>query len=725
MFFLSSLFSNNFYKENQIYYNLSNYRENSISSKIYFRNLICFYFFDEKQKPDLLEFLKKKEPSFYWTAKQLWEEKAQNTYNPAIAVWEEYLNISNTVSYPSLRKKCDYFGSYFCQWLEDMEFLYNEYYLKKRKLDINDLEVILKRLRPYLTQNIFIPFMYRTAVWLPNFLNEVGLVVESSILLNAMISRESQQNQNILKKEFVKSLVFSGNPEYAFRLIQNSHLEIEENYLNSFNILLFSLNPDLIINNLEKNFLKKNYKNQIDLWTNFPISKNLVQIRIQEIKHWKTKNSDEIFYHLEAYLKQNDLSELERQYLRLIQSKILYSKNIDLAQKIAEDVQFKSQAKDYYLLEYYATLWNGWCLYKQNQHYPANIEFTKAYYIANRHFPKISKYSILLGLLLTKRKFGITDLNLIKELMISFPNYLPEKELFYFTEWVPEDISFDIWKDIYIDFLNSTKNYKALFEFIINEYTKDYYFKNSKNPGGIIGQYTTFLWKRKFQNIKENYKLNYRNLNYINFINFINKNSIDYVFFLKTYKNSYIIIFSGKSLVLQRFENINEKDTQKLIIEFLKNYSQKKELEIVINPELNLSFSNLVNNIDISRTRFSLIYSNDSIKKDPIQLPIYKNELDNNPFCDLEDILNKNFIVIPKNYQIYPEYPFLIKFQCSEKEFFRLWDMERFLSDNIKIIIPTIISQEELNIFLLVSTKKNWFLEFTSPIPIKIKNFEF
>lgn len=725
LIFCFSLFSNSLYKENQNYYNLFNYRENSIFSKIYFRNLLSFYFFDEKQKPALLEFLKTKEPSFYWIAKQLWEEKNQNSYNPTIAIWQEYLNISKTISYPSLRKKCDYFGNYFCQWLEDMDFLYNEYYLNKRKLNSNDLEIILKRLRPYLTQNVFIPFMYRTAPWLPNFLNDIGLVVESSILLNAMISRESPQNQNLLRKEFVKSLVFSGNPEYAFKVIQNFQLEIEENYFNSFNILLFSLNPDFIINNLEKNFLKKIYKGQIDLWTGFPISNNLIQIRIQEIKFWKNQNSDEVIYYLENLLKQNDLSELEKQYLRLIQSKILYNKNIDLAQKITEDVQFKSQAKDLYLLEYYATLWNGWCLYKQNQHYPANIEFTKAYNIANKHFPKISKYSTLLGLLLTKKKFGITDLSLIKELLLSFPNYLPEKELFYFIEWIPEDVPFDIWKELYIEFLNSTKNYKSLFEFIINEYNKDYYFKNSKNPGGIIGLYTTFLWKRRFQNIQENYKFNYKNSNYINFINFINKNPIDYIFFLKTYKNSYIILFSNKSIILQKWENINENDIQKNIVEFLKNYSPKKELEIVLNPEFNLFFSYLINSLDLSRTRFSLVYLSDITNKKPIQFFGYKNEIENQQFCNLEDILNKNFIILPKNYRIYPEYPFLVKFQCNENEFFRLWDMERFLSNNIAILVPNLINQEEFNMLLLVSTKKNWFLELTHPISIRIKNFEF
>lgn len=150
-------------------------------------------------------------------------------------------------------------------------------------------------------------------------------------------------------------------------------------------------------------------------------------------------------------------------------------------------MQFKAQEKDFYLLEYYATIWNAWCLYKQGQYYPSSIEFTKALNIANRHFPKISKYSVLLGLLLTKKRFNITDLNLINELSISMRNLIPKQEYFYFIGWIPMDIPFDSWKDIYVEFLYTKKNYKSLFDYIISEYHKNYFLKIQKIPGVLLG----------------------------------------------------------------------------------------------------------------------------------------------------------------------------------------------------------------------------------------------
>ncbi|MFN3605446.1 MAG: hypothetical protein ACK4UJ_12125 [Leptonema sp. (in: bacteria)] len=715
--FVSYLFSDSFYKENQNLYNLNDYRKNSISSKTYYRNLIAFYFFKDGNKKELLEFLKIHEPSFYWVAMQLWEGQT-NFNNPALNIWKEFLNIEKPISYNNFKKNCNFFGEYFCQWLNDIEFLYNQYYQNQRKLRMEDIEAILYRLRPYLLQNQYIPFMYRTADWLPFYLNQIGLSVEASILLSKMMQRESKENQKLLIKELVKSLLLSGNPEYAYKVYKENHFDLEENYINSFNILIMTQNYDLIIKHLLGDFTDKTFTNQVDIWTYFPISKNLIKIRFFEILHWKNQNSREVLSQLENLQKTENLSELEKLYLRLIQSKILYKTNIELAQKIAEDVQFKAQEKNLFLLEYYATIWNGWCFYKQDKPYPANIEFTKAFYIVHKHFPKISKYSVLLGLFLTKRKFGITDINIVKQLHIIYTEYFPNKDYFYFLEWLPEDISYDVWKEIYINFLFSTKNHKELFDFIIKEYTKNYFFENSKNPGGTIGIYTSTLWRKRFQNESINISFSSKVYNYSKFTHFINKNSKDFVFFIKTSNHNFVIIFSKKGVFLQKLDS----NSLNPYGEFFKRYSSEKNLEIVLNPEVNLSFFELLQNINISQTQFSLIYLNEFNDKKLVQTHTTTQE--SMEFCNIEFLLNRDSIVLPKVYKIYPNYPFLVQFICSENESIRLWDMERFIKGNKRIVLPLLREQPEWAALLLVSTRKNWLIEIRDPLLLSIKSFD-
>ncbi len=713
--FYTSIFSYHFYKENQILYNLFEYRNHFSSSKIYYRNLIAFYFFDNKKKSELLEFLKVYEPSFYWSAKILWEEEQKGTYNPAVSVWNQFLKISTPIDYNSLKKHCEFFGEYFCQWIEDIEFLYKNYYLTKKNIEIQDLETILLKLKPYLTKNEFIPFMFRTAYWLPSFLNEIGLAVESSIICQTMMHREAKENQERLIKEFIKSLVFSGNFEYAYKVLKENQIQIEEKYFNSFNILMLSLNYDLIIKHLEQNYIKRNFFDQIDLWTNFPISKNLVKIRMMEILYAKNQNSN-ILIQIENLLKNKEFSEFEKQYLRFIQSKILYDTNIVLAQKIAEDVQFKSQERDFYLLEYYSTIWNGWCFYKQAQYYSASIEFTKALNIAKRHFPKFSRYSVLLGLLLTKAKFNIIDLNLIKELSISFRDYVPQKEYFYFIELVPKDISYDIWKDIYIEFLISKKNYKSLFEFIVMEYYKNFFFENSKNPGGYIGLYTVSLWKQRFQENVKKYDIIKKNYLYTNFVN----KKKESIFFVKTLKQLYIFVFSKNSVVYQKY-NLNSYSTTDLI-NFIKSYSSKN-IEIVLNPEMELSIQDLLNNLDLSKIQFSLMFYQSFTKKfDPIDYSKVLQE--KSDLCNLNKISQQDLILFPENYIPNEGYPFLTKFQCSENDFYSLWDLEKFLPGNKKLLLPFVLEAPEWNVLLQVAIRKNWYIEIIHSSLVCLKHFE-
>lgn len=192
------------------------------------------------------------------------------------------------------------------------------------------------------------------------------------------------------------------------------------------------------------------------------------------------------------------------------------------------------------------------------------------------------------------------------------------------------------------------------------------------------------------------------------------------IFFIKTSTNIYSIMFS-KNLVFLYKHKITSNYSRDLM-NLINSYSSPK-LEVILNPEVELSLQELLNSLDLSKIQLSLIYLQSFTKKfDSIGLSdLQENK---NTLCDLNRIFHQDFVLLPKSYVSYKDYPFLIKFQCSENDFYRLWDLERFLPTNKKILLPFYLEIPEWNAFLLVAVRKNWYIEIISPTLIKFKNFE-
>jgi hypothetical protein len=686
-----------FYVEKNQYYDLNHYRSNQIFSKMYFRNLIAYYYYDKKNHQNVLNFLKNQQPEFYWLASNLWENQNQSkTYNPALAIWIKFFSLEKIqrYDYKDLLQDCDYFGEIFCKWLSDMDFIYNNYYLPQNKLSNSDYSIILKRLEIYLTKSYFIPFMYYTAKWLPEYLRSIGLNLESAIIIKNMIYRQEENLQKLLTEELIYSIFLSGDPDYALKLylsLGKDNIKFQSSYYNIFNILNLSKNYDYIINFLQedKNFKEENLEGKKDIWTNFPLSKNFLKIRLIDFIYAKNKNLNEAVIFLERLSTNEELNDFEKLYARLIQARILYNSNIELAQKIAEDVQFKAQEKEYYLLEYYATIWNGWCLYKLKKYYQSNIEFTKAYNISNRHFPELSKYSVYLGLLLTKRMFNITDLNLIKELNQIHYLYIPDSFYFHRIEWIPDDIHYDIWKDIYIDYLYKNKNDLDLKEFILNQYFEPWWFEHSKNPGSSIGLYTSFLFC-KYIRCNYNYNFFFKKESYLKYIK-----ANQYILFYHTTKNYYAIINDKNNLNLIKQEK--QLDNKKELIYQLKPY---KDFIFYLNPHTDITHFDLSQYLE-KKLKFALLYKIDNdfnLNTDSLNIQ-----------CNIDD--SKKELVLPNQIEFVHDYPYLTKFRCDSRSYIRLWDLGRFFSNKKILYFYSIGDNPKLyQTLYFLAMNKNWYL---------------
>jgi hypothetical protein len=691
--------SGDFYFESQQYYNLKNYRTNPIVSKTYFRTLIAYYFYDKKNQNELISFLQQKQPEFYWLALQLWEnpQELNKSHNPAIKVWLKFLNLEDVqnLNYAELIQDCEYFGEIFCNWLNDVSFIYNNYYIKNKKINEEDYEILLKRLEIYLTKSNFIPFMYFTAKWLPEYLRRIGLNLESAILLKNMMYRQKESIQKTLTEELAYSIFLAGDPDYAIKLLinfPNNTIRYQSNYFHLFNLLSLSKNFEGSIKFLkdEKITNQWNLQNALDVWTSFPVTKFLIKIRLADLIYWHSKNPNEAIIFLERLITNKGLNELEKQYARLVQSRILYNTNVELAQRIAEDVQFKAQEKNFYLLEYYATIWNGWCLYKLKKYYPSNIEFTKAYNISRRHFPNISSYSVYLGLLLTKRMYQLTDENLILHLNKIFDNYIPDAYFFTTMEWIPEDIHYDIWKDIYIEQLYHTKRFNVLNQFIFSSYDNFFYFEQSKNPGNILGIYTNFLYC-KYVQCSYNYEIPLNSST--------KKIDLDkYLLLYQTTKYYYIFIKENNKINYIKIEK-----SQQSRSEVVSKINEYKDFTIFLNPHVDITHYDIIKNFG-NHFKFKLAYN----KLDDSKL----KEIPKDFSCSINEKGNILILSDLKNIRKEKGFPFLTRFVCNNSSV-RLWDLERFFPKNKKVYFFDMGEEPEIyQAFYYMSVRKNWYLVY-------------
>ncbi|MCS7205567.1 MAG: hypothetical protein NZ853_07705 [Leptospiraceae bacterium] len=694
-----SITSNDFYFENQEIFSLKEYKNQKRFSKEFLRNLIAYYYYDKPKQLEVKEFLRQF-PEFYWIVEQLWEQNPKPSSNPALKVWEKYLSVLKTqeYDYKDLINDCHYFGEMFCSWLTSLQEIYTKYYKIKKPLSLEDYTQIYIVLEDFINKNYYIPFMYQTGKWLPDYLRSIGLNLEAALLIKNMMYRTDPNIQKQLRSDFYLSLLYAGDIESFIKKYWSDPKESSQQFplVSIFNVMILSKNFSFLIKVLQNEqnieFLKK--QKGTDLWTGLPITEGLIRIRHAELYFWGTKNEKETLILLDKIQKNKSITELEKQYARLIQSRILYGSNINLAQKIAEDVQFKSQEKGFYLLEYYATLWNGWCLYKMQKYYQSTIEFVKAANIHKKHLSNKSQYGVLLGLLLSKRKFGITESEILETLEKIHQQYIPDPYFFSVMEWIPTDIHYDIWKDIYIDFLYEQKRYRELLNLIYKDYIKSIFFHDNQNPSSVLGMYSSYLYCKYLQcaNVVSPIRF-YQSESFPSF-----SNSTPIVLFLQTTKYLHGFIIQNSKIIRKRIEN---KENKKNFVQMILN--EKRPLIFILNPHVELTHKEFDTNSD--QHRFVLLYRNpDGISAIKSKLSFQQEQ----EICK-QSSKTKTGIFIYQNWFINENYPLLSKIQCSQ-ETIRLWDLQRFWQENQVFYYKEISHPKMLRMLYYISMIKNWYL---------------
>lgn len=671
-------------------------------SPAYLRNLIAYYLYDSPKQPEVKGFLQKF-PESYKLAEDIWSGNINTGKDPSLRIWQKYMNVdsSRLFNFSYLSSDCSYFGEIFCLWIKTLEDIHTSAYKSRKPLGTGDYDAILKKLEVFINASYFVPFMYQTGNWLPKFLRDTGLSMESAMLYRAMMHRQDPKIQKELQKEFYLSLLYSGDLETFLKYYWKSPKESSKEFpeVSVFNVMMLSKNSSLILKILqnESNLEYLTAGKEADIFTGFPVTKNLVRIRNAHLLYKTGNDEKNALLSLEKVLKDKQINEQEFLYARLIQS-VIIEKNPDLSLKIAEDVQYKAQEKGYYLLEYYATLWRGWLLYRQKKYYPSLVEFVKAQNMARRHNFKKARYGNLLGLLLARQKLERNDYAIMKDLAVLSKEKLPDSYFYQLFEWIPESIPYDSWKELYLQYLWERKNYGELINFLLEDYRKPVLFSESQNPGSQLGLATTRYYCRLL-GCPQTIPLPERDRKTEPVI--LHAKTPVFLFY-QTSRNLHVFVFSGSQAKRHQLPLQNE--VKSLFRQLLDEYSEGIFLLHPFTAITHLDFDG----IQKEKFTFSLLYT------EPQNIIAIRNsltKLQNIPVCDYNRFYEKeNTGYVIQEMTINESYPLLSRFHCDNSESIRLWDLQRFGKGNTALYLKKIPHRPTMQYLYYIAMMKNWYL---------------
>ena len=247
----------------------------------------------------------------------------------------------------------------------------------------------------------------------------------------------------------------------------------------------------------------RTYAGDRDYWSGFSTSREELQLRGAMLLYLAgdVKKAAAALERLTGIAGRTSTNEPAGQYARLRLAQILLRENPELAHKLAEDVTYIAQENEWLVLEYRATIIDGWAYIYQNQPYRGVINFIKARGILPAHLkPHAAEYSRLLGLLTARNRMNPSGnhSDLINEINTYLQRRPYNEAIYTIREWAPREAGPDTF------LLEAVRNYNlrgrrwdALNLLIEYSYTDQYFFRAGENPGGYRGFLTSAMWTQE------------------------------------------------------------------------------------------------------------------------------------------------------------------------------------------------------------------------------------
>jgi len=348
---------------------------------------------------------------------------------------------------------------------------------------------------------VFPPFFRLQARRICEDLYRSGLPLEAALLADRLTHGEEHIDLKQLQRQIPVYLAGSGDFSSAARFVSRTHPESTLLDLVRLDWMILAGEYNGALNLLAargpEKLLRTGY---VDYWTRFPVSAegNRLKAAMLLYLNGQARDAAIALEKIKDFKGKTPEGEPEAMFARLRLVQMIIRENPGLAQKIAEDISYEAQENGWDILEYQATVLDGWARYFQKEYYKAIINFQKSQGIVKGDKRRlISDYSRLLGIFAARRAMApagnhrpqIAALN-------SFLQRHPYHESIYILrDWLiaglgPEFLA----REVALTHQARRDGWGALNAMLEFERVATSFFPPGRNPGGFRGFDTSMRW---------------------------------------------------------------------------------------------------------------------------------------------------------------------------------------------------------------------------------------
>lgn len=402
--------------------------------------------------------------------------------------------------YHDLAPNCESLAIEACFVIETGQLM--ESRIAKKDIGISDYFELQSRLDLFLFQKRFIPFFSLLARPLPELLVRLGLPLEAGILSAGMARNDSSNTR--LKESVPRYLTMAGDYKSALRY--DDQIQKKENLITT----LKHLDWLILAGEYEaaSNLILKEKPDQLgsqkgrDVWVGLPRNGDVMRIRLAALVFLQgdKKRAGQLLHDFSK--KDPDSKRAETLVARLRIAQMVISTNPELAHKIAEDVTYLSQARGLEVIEYQATVLDGWALFFLQKNYNAMINFIKARGILTGENRTLTPdFSRQAGMYFLQRRMSRT---VRKNEILSLSSYVAARRFDpadrFFLLWLPEMVDRHFLMDAFMRDLHRLQDSNSALLILSRlSASQRFEFRPGNNPGGLRGLRTS-IRESRFQN---------------------------------------------------------------------------------------------------------------------------------------------------------------------------------------------------------------------------------
>ncbi len=372
-----------------------------------------------------------------------------------------------------------------------------------KDIGVSDYIELQSNLDLFLFQRRYIPFFSILARPMPELLTRLGLPLEAGILAAGMARSDS--SDTALKQSVPRYLTMAGDYKSALRYdeqIQSGKTTLT-NTLKRLDWLILAGEYEAA-----SNLILKEKPDQLgsqkgrDVWVGLGRNGDVMRIRLAALVFLQgdKKRAGQLLHDFSK--KDPESKRAETLVARLRIAQMVLSTNAELAHKIAEDVTYISQARGLEVIEYQATVLDGWALFFLNKNYNAMINFIKARGILTGENRTLTPdFSRQAGMYFLQRRMSR---NIQKQDILSLSSYVAARRFDpadrFFLLWLPEVVDRHFLMDAFLRDLQKVQDTNsALLVLSRLSAAQRFEFRPGNNPGGLRGLRTS-IRESRFQN---------------------------------------------------------------------------------------------------------------------------------------------------------------------------------------------------------------------------------